>query len=340
MKCPKCSYLGFEASDRCRNCGYDFSLVTNATASGRVPDLPLRDSTPSTSTAATWDDAFRGAPTPATVDVIPGDSLTPMSFDAAVAAPVVSAPGPASSVDRGRTMRAAASSLPLFQPGADDEPLIKLPASPRPPLAVRRTPDKPRLRAVSKHPRRATEPVVAETVEPALAFVEEPIFAPPIHPETPIAERPTASASERRTARADSEDSGPVRRLSAAAIDHGILFAIDATVIYFTLKMAALELGQWSLLPPVPLVAFLGLVKAAYFGAFTLIGGQTIGKMATRIRVVGEDGGTLEPTQAIRRTAVGTVSLLAAGIGFLPMLIAPDRRGLHDRVARTRVVRV
>src|SRR5262245_20929710 len=27
MKCPKCSYLGFETGDRCRNCGYDFSLL-------------------------------------------------------------------------------------------------------------------------------------------------------------------------------------------------------------------------------------------------------------------------------------------------------------------------
>ena len=27
MKCPKCGYLGFEYVDRCRNCGYDFSLA-------------------------------------------------------------------------------------------------------------------------------------------------------------------------------------------------------------------------------------------------------------------------------------------------------------------------
>jgi len=27
MKCPKCGYLGFERVDRCRNCGYDFSLA-------------------------------------------------------------------------------------------------------------------------------------------------------------------------------------------------------------------------------------------------------------------------------------------------------------------------
>src|SRR5688572_20528370 len=27
MKCPKCGYLGFETTDRCRNCQYDFSLA-------------------------------------------------------------------------------------------------------------------------------------------------------------------------------------------------------------------------------------------------------------------------------------------------------------------------
>jgi uncharacterized RDD family membrane protein YckC len=27
MKCPKCGYLGFESGDRCRNCGYEFSLT-------------------------------------------------------------------------------------------------------------------------------------------------------------------------------------------------------------------------------------------------------------------------------------------------------------------------
>ena len=30
MKCPKCEYLGFEEVDRCRNCGYEFSLSHGA----------------------------------------------------------------------------------------------------------------------------------------------------------------------------------------------------------------------------------------------------------------------------------------------------------------------
>jgi len=38
MKCPKCGYLGFERVERCRNCGYDFSLTSTVT----VPDLTLR----------------------------------------------------------------------------------------------------------------------------------------------------------------------------------------------------------------------------------------------------------------------------------------------------------
>ena len=37
MKCPKCNYIGFEPTDRCRNCGYDFSL---APAGGRPRSRP------------------------------------------------------------------------------------------------------------------------------------------------------------------------------------------------------------------------------------------------------------------------------------------------------------
>jgi uncharacterized RDD family membrane protein YckC len=39
MKCPKCGYLGFEHADRCRNCGYEFSLAAPA----GEPELPLND---------------------------------------------------------------------------------------------------------------------------------------------------------------------------------------------------------------------------------------------------------------------------------------------------------
>ena len=39
MKCPKCQYLGFETGNRCKNCGYDFSLLDTRVAD---VDVPLR----------------------------------------------------------------------------------------------------------------------------------------------------------------------------------------------------------------------------------------------------------------------------------------------------------
>ena len=41
MKCPKCGYLGFEQVDRCRNCGYEFSL----SSSSAIQELPVRTDT-------------------------------------------------------------------------------------------------------------------------------------------------------------------------------------------------------------------------------------------------------------------------------------------------------
>ena len=60
--------------------------------------------------------------------------------------------------------RSRGSKLPLFtSPDRGDEPLIRLPVTPRPPLAVRRTPDSPRLQVVSRAVR-------AVEREPALEF--------------------------------------------------------------------------------------------------------------------------------------------------------------------------
>jgi uncharacterized RDD family membrane protein YckC len=112
---------------------------------------------------------------------------------------------------------------------------------------------------------------------------------------------------------------------------------VDAAVVYFTLRMAALPLSDWRVLPAAPLVAFLALLKFAYFCAFTAVGGQTIGKMALGIRVVTDDDAAVDGACAIRRTLAG-VAAMALGLGFLPALFGSDRLAFHDRVARTRVV--
>ena len=128
------------------------------------------------------------------------------------------------------------------------------------------------------------------------------------------------------------------RRALAALIDHAILFGIDVFVFFSTLRMTALTTDEWRSLPLLPFLAFLIFMKLAYFSAFTAMGGQTIGKMAARIRVVADDQLIMDPARAIKRTLTGVISLASLGLGLIPALIAPDRRALHDRVAHTHVV--
>ena len=134
----------------------------------------------------------------------------------------------------------------------------------------------------------------------------------------------------------DASPLGP--RLGAALIDFGLLFGIDAVVIHFTLRLTSLTLADWRLIPLTPLLIFLVGLKLAYLSAFTRAGGQTIGKMAMGICVVGDDDGGLDWSQAVRRAVVEVASVVAAGVPFLLALADPARRGLHDRVAHTRVV--
>jgi uncharacterized RDD family membrane protein YckC len=303
MKCPKCSYLGFETGDRCKNCGYDFSLLMSTSSSietelsirgpevGEVPDIWL-------------DRIDTGVKDVATLTVPEPAAASSVSTAVAVSTP------PAQPRDL---------SYPLFPPKHDDdEPLIKLPSSPRPPLAVRRTPEQPRLRPPRLLPQEESRLAldVAEPVSPAIDEFRQT-------PEPAAVMAPVVS--------------GVPRRAVAGLIDVAILLGIDFVIVSSTLQMSSLTLADWTLLPAVPMLAFLGLLKLSYFGAFTAACGQTIGKMAMRIRVIGDDA-TLDPARAARRTLMSAVSLLAVGTGFIPVLLDPDRRALHDRLAGTRVV--
>jgi uncharacterized RDD family membrane protein YckC len=44
MKCPKCQYFSFDSGERCRNCGYDFSLSADAPAE-QPDDLRIQTGT-------------------------------------------------------------------------------------------------------------------------------------------------------------------------------------------------------------------------------------------------------------------------------------------------------
>lgn len=255
MKCSKCGYLGFDAGDRCRNCGYQFSMAE----SYDLPDLAIR------------------------------------SQD---------------------------SALPLFvSPLDDDTPLITKPSPPRAPLAVRRsTPDLARARTGTSR---------AATAELALELQPRPTPAPAM--AAPPAPRPSNSAEPH-------QDAGVARRLVAGALDLLVLLLVDLVVVYFTMQICGVAFGELELLPKGPLVVFLLVQNVGYLVAFT-VGGQTLGKMAAGIKVVGECDAALDVPRALKRTMMSLLLAVPGGLGLLPTLFDRQHRGLHDRFAGTRVVR-
>jgi uncharacterized RDD family membrane protein YckC len=326
MKCPKCSYLGFETGDRCKNCGYDFSLLA-APPEPPDPDLNLNvaDDVPA-DTDRQWMDRLHMT----IEDVTEAHEMPEPAVTAPSSTAMLKPPPPVAPVRE-------EESFPLFEPReeADDEPLIKFPAAPRAPLSVRRTPEQPRLRPPSRLGPSDGPPL-------SLEFADDPYASsePDLRPSYEPVEIPSRAVADRVTivpVTADRDVSGLGRRLAAGVTDHAILLGIDLLVLYSTLRMAGLTMGDWALLPPVPMLGFLMLLKLAYFGAFTAACGQTIGKMAAHIRVVADDA-PLDPARAVQRTVMSGVSVLTLGAGFIPALLDPDHRALHDRVARTRVV--
>jgi uncharacterized RDD family membrane protein YckC len=281
MRCPKCHYISFDSGDRCRNCGYDFSLTVDVTA----PDLPIAEAN------------------------APEGPLADFALEGA-------RPVPPRAPD-------TASDLPLFTRGSLDRALDPPPPAPRVPLGVRRSSPPPRekLRVPDEPTLDLGAPDLDRPRRRAGVFTAEA--------EAPVASATTASLFP---------------RIGAALIDMVLMGAIHIAVIYLTLRLCGLTTAELQVLPPVPLGAFLLMLTGGYLISFTLAGGQTIGKMAARVRVVplperDRGSGRVTLTSAVLRAAGCLASILMAGLGYVPALVSEDHRALHDRLAETRVVR-
>jgi uncharacterized RDD family membrane protein YckC len=141
MKCPKCGYLGFESGDRCRNCGYEFSLS-----------------------------AVSADPLDVALDLGPDESKPPLDLDR-----IIGAPQPPAGDDlplfapphEGADGRSAGRRTEARAVVQDDAPLINAASRPRAPLGVRRaTPEIPRARA--RAARNPTPDTLFETPRPAV----------------------------------------------------------------------------------------------------------------------------------------------------------------------------
>jgi uncharacterized RDD family membrane protein YckC len=211
----------------------------------------------------------------------------------------------------------------------------------------RTTPDPARLRAkygMSPNP----EPdlwsnIPADPLDQVDLREEETSFQDlPLTP-SPVMSWPTEPTPERLPA-GWQEPVGAGARLLAAMIDATLLGGISAVVIYFTLAVTGLSIGQIGLLPALPLTGLLLMMIVGYLLMFTVASGQTVGKMAMNLRVVGTSpeaviNDRITMSQAAVRTLAALPSVLVLGLGFLPALVGAGL-ALHDRIAHTRVVRL
>jgi uncharacterized RDD family membrane protein YckC len=311
MKCPKCGYLGFETSDRCRNCGYDFSLAVDVAP---LSELPLRSSD---GAGAALEDFDLGE---ADTKILADSNAAELDLDRIIG----ETPATAGPRDTRGAAGGSTPTLPLFGDADDDTPLITSPRPPRPPLSVRRTtPEIPRGRA------RVT--TARGDDDDALAFPSEVAEAlPPARTPEPPDEPSTVSSSTTPVAAS--------ARLVAALVDIVLLGAINGAVIYLTLAMSGLTMADFSVLPILPMITFFAILDGGYLVGFIAASGQTIGKMITGIRVLSDDGQRVSiGTAAIRAAGCG-LSLLTAGVGYVPAFLTADGRALQDRISRTRVV--
>jgi uncharacterized RDD family membrane protein YckC len=309
MRCTKCHYLSFEPEPRCKNCGHDLSMddLLGDFDLDRGPDQVAEPAAP-----AIRADYGRGR----AYDTGVATMTPPAEVVAAIAKPVVTAP-------------IMTSELPLFvrdmpEEDTDDEedlvPLVKVPARPRQPLAVRRTtPDPVKLRA--KYAPQA-EPDLLAGVD--VAIHDEPVM----HQEEAPKPAPTVMLAAPVAA-------GP--RLAAAAIDAGLLGSIAAVVTMFTMQLAQLPMAQVLDLPLVPMLTFFALIGVGYELLFTAAQGQTIGKMMMGLRVVPDDMPDADRV-SVKQAAVRALSLLPLGAGLVAALVGSGQ-AVHDRMAHTRVVR-
>jgi uncharacterized RDD family membrane protein YckC len=131
---------------------------------------------------------------------------------------------------------------------------------------------------------------------------------------------------------------GIVTRLGASIVDTAILLLVLRGTAWFLVTWGH-ALRRFA--PPIDMAELLlvaaPLITAVYEVGFWRLRGQTPGKWLFGVRVVPLGGGTLSVPRALLRLLGYLGSALPFYLGFL-WILGPERRGFHDRLARTEVV--
>ena len=126
---------------------------------------------------------------------------------------------------------------------------------------------------------------------------------------------------------------GFFKRLFAALYDWLLVIAL-----MMVLSVPVVAPDNEAVTPGNPLyrAALIGII-ALFFVGFWKTRGQTLGMRAWRLLLTDVAGQPVTLRQAALRFAFAWLSLLAGGLGFLWVLIDPDKLSWHDRWSGTRI---
>lgn len=85
---------------------------------------------------------------------------------------------------------------------------------------------------------------------------------------------------------------------------------------------------------------YLVLVAGVYFVWQWVRAGQTLAMKTWRLRLIDIDGRAVNVRQAMLRYVAALAGTGLAGLGFIWAFFDPEQQFLHDRIARTRIVRL
>jgi uncharacterized RDD family membrane protein YckC len=140
----------------------------------------------------------------------------------------------------------------------------------------------------------------------------------------------------------DGASAGFGRRAAALVYDAFLLAALlmifTGGALFFTHGAAVVPAtaGAWVYVYRAGLV----LVIAGYYVLNWLRSGQTLGMRAWRIRAVTAGGEALNWRAAVLRAAFGLLAWAPAALGVLWLYLDPDHLALHDRLSKTRIIRL
>ena len=132
------------------------------------------------------------------------------------------------------------------------------------------------------------------------------------------------------------------RRLAALVYDSvllaALLVAFTSGAVFLNHRVAVepKTAGAWVYVYRAGLAAVVG----GYYSINWVRSGQTLGMRAWHLRAVGEQGKPMSWKAAALRCVLGLLAWAPAALGVLWLYADPEHLALHDRLSKTRVLRL